>query len=50
MMPKSKTDPNALLVDDEHPLRKQPRLLVRLAGLGLSLAAIAGALYWASNL
>jgi hypothetical protein len=49
-MPKPETDSYALLVDGEHPLRKQPRLLVRLAGLGLSLAAIAGALYWASYL
>ncbi|MET0532194.1 MAG: hypothetical protein ABW003_28380 [Microvirga sp.] len=37
----------ALRVDDANLIRKEPHFLVRLAGLLVSLALIAGAIYWA---
>ncbi|WP_201832721.1 hypothetical protein [Microvirga zambiensis] len=49
-MAKAETDNNALVVDHDRPIRKEPHFLLRLAGLGLSLAVIAGALLWASSL
>ena len=37
----------ALRVDDEKAIRKEPHFLVRFAGLLVALALIAGAIYWA---
>lgn len=49
-MAKAETDNRSLLVDNDHLSRREPRLLMRLVGLAVSLAAIAGAIYWASTL
>jgi hypothetical protein len=35
-----------LQVDERHPVRRDPSLIARLAGLGVSLSAISGAIYW----
>ena len=49
-MAKAETDDYALLVDKDRPIRKEPHFIIRLAGLGVSLAAISGAILWASSL
>jgi hypothetical protein len=49
MMAESETDDHALRVDDHHLIRQEPPFLLRLAGLGVSLAVIAGVIYWAST-
>ncbi|WP_201835735.1 hypothetical protein [Microvirga zambiensis] len=49
-MVKAETDNDALLVDHDRPIRKEPHFLLQLAGLVVSLAVIAAALIWASNL
>jgi hypothetical protein len=49
-MAKTETDEYTLIVDNDRSIRKEPHLMVRLAGLGVSLAAISGAIIWASSL
>ena len=50
MMAKAETDNDALRVDNDRPIRKEPHILLRLAGLAVSLAVIAAAIIWASSL
>jgi len=47
MMAEPEVKNEALRVDDENLIRKEPHFLVRFAGLLISLALIAGAIYWA---
>ena len=49
-MAKAETDNYALLVDNDRPIRKEPHFILRLVGLGVSLAAISGAIFSASSL
>ena len=49
-MAKAETDNDALLVDNDCPIRKEPHFVLRLIGFAVSLAAISGAIFWASSL